>query len=99
MKQTLLFTFFCFSIVTARAQWINQDAGFTNETLGFYEFSIVNENVVWTICYDGVGGLFGQDHVLQFTRTSNGGVTWTPGLMGSDSTLAFSNICALSETE
>ncbi|WP_395053307.1 T9SS type A sorting domain-containing protein [Flavobacterium sp.] len=99
MKKTLLFylTFLSFSF--ANAQWENQNAGFTNKTLGFYEISIVNENTVWAICYDGIGGLFGPTPILDFTRTTNGGTTWTPGTMGNDTSLAFSNISAISATE
>lgn len=99
MKKKLLT--FSFSILCniSYAQWISQNAGFTNKTLGFYEFSIVNKNTVWAICYDGIGGLFGSNPILDFTRTINGGNTWLPGKMGSDTTLAFSNICALSDKE
>jgi photosystem II stability/assembly factor-like uncharacterized protein len=98
MKKLLLLTALCCFTAT-KAQWQNQNAGFTNKTLGFYEFSIVNENVVWAICYDGIGGLFGPNPILDFTRTTNGGTTWIPGLMGNDTTLAFSNISAISDTE
>ncbi len=82
-----------------KAQWTNQNAGFTNKVLGFYEFSIVNENTVWAICYDGFNGLLSTNPVLDFTRTTDGGTTWIPGTMGSDTTLAFSNISAISATE
>jgi photosystem II stability/assembly factor-like uncharacterized protein len=99
MRKILLFTVFCFFAIASRAQWISQNAGFSNKTLGFYEFSIVDKNTVWAICYDGVGGLFGPARVLDFTRTTNGGATWTAGQMGTDTSLAFSNICALSATE
>jgi photosystem II stability/assembly factor-like uncharacterized protein len=94
----LLTALFC-SVTITRAQWTNQDAGFTNQILGFYEISIVDEDVVWAICYDGVGGLFGPTPILDFTRTTDGGATWTPGVMGTDSTLAFSTIFALSDME
>lgn len=99
MRHILLFAVFCFCATATKAQWIEQNAGFSNNTLGFYEFSIVDQNVVWAICYDGVNGLGGPKRVLDFTRTTNGGMTWTAGKMGTDSTLAFSNICALSATE
>jgi photosystem II stability/assembly factor-like uncharacterized protein len=98
MKKIILFIAFSFCL-NAKAQWMPQDAGFTNRTLGFFEISIVNENIVWAICYDGVGGLFGPAHILDFTRTTDGGANWMPGVMGSDTSLAFSNICALSDTE
>jgi photosystem II stability/assembly factor-like uncharacterized protein len=99
MIKLVLFTILCCSLATTRAQWADQNAGFTNKTLGFYEFSIVSENTVWAICYDGIGGLFGSIPILDFTRTIDGGATWIPGLMGNDETLAFSNISAISETE
>ena len=89
---------FCLSI-NVSAQWQNQNAGFTNKTLGFYEFSIVNENVVWAICYDGIQGLFSSNPILDFTRTLDGGTTWVAGLVGNDTSLAFSNISAISATE
>jgi photosystem II stability/assembly factor-like uncharacterized protein len=96
----LLLTALSFWTGTAQAQWISQDAGFTaGRKLGFYEISIVDKNIVWAICFDGVNGLLGPVHVLDFTRTTNGGNTWMPGTMGNDSSLAFSNICALSGTE
>jgi photosystem II stability/assembly factor-like uncharacterized protein len=98
-KITLLFTILCLCSTVARAQWANQDAGFTNRTLGFYEISIVNENVVWVICYDGINGLGSSTPILDFVRTTDGGQTWTPGTMGSDPNLAFSTICAISDTE
>ncbi len=98
-KIILLIIIFCVGSTITKAQWINQDAGFTTQNLGFFEISIVDENVVWAICYDGIGGLFGPNHILDFTRTTDGGTTWMPGVMGTDSNLAFSTICALSATE
>ena len=86
-------------IFTANAQWQIQNAGFTNDTLGFYEMSIVNKNTAWAICYDGKAGLFSNRLILDFTRTTNGGKTWTPGKMGNDSSLQFSNISAISGKE
>ena len=97
MKKILLLLIF--AITSANAQWIDQNAGFTNKVLGFYEFGIVNENTVWAICYDGFNGLLSSNPVLDFTRTIDGGTTWVPGTMGTDLTLAFSNISAISNTE
>jgi photosystem II stability/assembly factor-like uncharacterized protein len=98
-KITSLFTFLILCATMAQAQWTQQNAGFTGKTLGFYEISIVNENVVWAICYDGINGLGSGVPILDFTRTTDGGATWMPGTVGSDPSLAFSNICALSDTE
>jgi photosystem II stability/assembly factor-like uncharacterized protein len=99
LKGSLLLTILYLCTTAARAQWAGQNAGFTGKTLGFYEISIVNENVVWAICYDGVNGLGGPTPILDFTRTTDGGATWIPGTMGNDPTLAFSTICALSDNE
>ena len=98
MKNIYLIYALC-SFALTNAQWIDQNAGFTNKVLGFYEFSIVNESTVWAICYDGINGLISTNPVLDFTRTTDGGTTWIPGTMGTDTTLAFSNISAISETE
>ncbi len=98
-KFTLFITALCLYASNSHAQWVVQDAGFTGNTLGFYEISIVDENVVWAVCYDGVNGLGSSTPVLDFTRTTDGGATWIPGTMGTDNTLAFSTIFALSDTE
>lgn len=98
-KITLLFTALLLCHGNAKAQWTQQNAGFTGKTLGFYEISIVNQNVVWAICYDGVGGLGSGVPIMDFTRTTDGGTTWVPGSVNADPSLAFSNICALSATE
>lgn len=98
-KLTLFVTAMCFYATAVQAQWTAQDAGFTTKNRGFYEISIVNENVVWAICYDGVYGLASPNPILDFTRTTDGGATWIPGTMGSDTSLAFSTICALSDSE
>lgn len=99
MKKTFLICLILLCFVITNAQWQNQNAGFTGKTLGFYEFSIVDTNTVWAICYDGYGGLFGPNPTLDFTRTINGGTTWIPGVVGNDTSLAFSNISALSASE
>jgi photosystem II stability/assembly factor-like uncharacterized protein len=99
MKKHLLTAVAMIMIITANAQWQPQNAGFTNDTLGFYEMSIPNKNTAWVICYDGKRGLFSNRLVLDFTRTTDGGNTWVPGKMGNDSSLQFSCISAISETE
>jgi photosystem II stability/assembly factor-like uncharacterized protein len=99
MKKKLLSAVAIFLIFTANAQWLNQNAGFTNDTLGFYEMSIVNKNTAWAVCYDGKAGLNNGRFILDFTRTIDGGSTWVPGKMGNDQSLQFSNISAVSGKE
>ena len=99
MKRLLLTAATSFLIFIANAQWLSQNAGFTNDVLGFYEMSIVNKNTVWAVCYDGRLGLNNGRFILDFTRTTDGGNTWIPGKMGNDHSLQFSNISAVSEDE
>src|SRR5215212_6706676 len=99
MKKNLLVATGIFLIFTANAQWQSQNAGFTNDTLGFYEMSIPNKNTAWVVCYDGKAGLGRGRFVLDFTRTTDGGNTWIPGKMGNDHSLQFSNISAINEEE
>ena len=99
MKKYLLSAVSIFLILTANAQWLVQNAGFTNDTLGFYEMSLPDKNTAWAVCYDGKGGLLSGRPVLDFTRTMDGGNRWIPGKMGSDRTLRFSNISAIDGQE
>lgn len=99
MKKFILPVAIIFLGLPAYAQWQSQDAGFTKDTLGFYEMSIVNKKTAWVICYDGKRGLFSNRLILDFTRTTNGGETWVAGKVGNDTTLQFSNISATSDKE
>ncbi len=60
---------------------------------GVYHISIVNENVAWGIAVDGTNG----QPVNEFTRTTNGGNTWTPGTINASTTLAPANISAVTD--
>src|SRR4028119_1675567 len=95
MKKLLLAATAFFLLLTSKAQWLQQNAGFTNDTLGFYEMSLPDKNTAWAVCYDGKRGLLSGRPVLDFTRTTDGGATWIPGKMGTDRTLRFSNISAI----
>jgi photosystem II stability/assembly factor-like uncharacterized protein len=99
MKKYLFSMAAIFLMFTAKAQWLAQNAGFTNAFLGFYDISIPNKNIAWAICYDGRFGLNNGPLIRDFTRTTDGGNTWVPGKMGNDPALQFSNISAISEEE
>lgn len=99
MKKHLLSALALLLILTTKAQWQVQNAGFTNDTLGFYEMSLPDKNTAWAVCYDGKRGLFSPRPVLDFTRTVDGGATWIPGKMGTDRTLRFCNISAIDGQE
>jgi PKD repeat protein len=57
-------------------QWILENTGFSNAGRGIKNISIVNQNVVWAIAYDGTSA---KKTIQEFTKTTNGGITWTPG--------------------
>jgi photosystem II stability/assembly factor-like uncharacterized protein len=99
MRKYLLTAAVLFLIFTARSQWITQNPGFTNDSVGFYEISIPDKNTAWAVCYDGWFGLLSGKPILDFTRTIDGGNTWIPGKVGSDRTLRFSNITAIDDQE
>lgn len=55
--------------------WTQQATGFF-EKRGLWDISIADENNVWAIAYNQTGI---RNHVPEFTKTINGGATWTPG--------------------
>jgi photosystem II stability/assembly factor-like uncharacterized protein len=50
--------------------------------------------VAWATAYDGSGS---SATINEFTRTTNGGETWTTGQVLGGSTYGLGNICALNE--
>ena len=56
--------------------WISQNTSFPNISTGIRNISIVDENVVWASGYNGSGD--GENYQV-FTKTSNGGSSWSSG--------------------
>lgn len=76
--------------------WIEQASAFTTASRGINCISIVDENTVWATAYDGSGG---NANVQQFTKTTNGGTTWTTGNINlGNTTLGIAMIDAISAT-
>lgn len=96
MKKLLLsFTLIALS-TTINAQWTSQATGFSDASRGLSEIKIVDANTVWAIAYDGSG--LGAD-IQEFTRTTNGGTSWTPGIIDvGNTTYSISNISPVSGT-
>lgn len=72
------------------SQWTIQASGFSTAGLGINDISIVNSSVVWASAFDTTG----TTTVNKFTRTLNGGATWTVGSITGASALDISSICA-----
>lgn len=60
---------------TEDGTWAIQNSGFTQASRGINHISVVDANNVWAQAYDGVST---SNYIVQYTRTTNGGTTWTP---------------------
>lgn len=78
MKKLLLSLLVLSAGSAAHAQWTEQATGFDALNRGINEFDILNENVVWCVAYDGDDT---TNNIQEFTRTTDGGETWTAGLI------------------
>ena len=76
--------------LSVKAQWVSQSSGFTTAGLGINDISIVNANVAWATAFDTSG----TNVVNLFTRTLNGGTTWTPGSITGATALDLTSISA-----
>lgn len=77
--------------------WLPQATGFTAQYRGIDYISIVNADTVWADAYDGSGQ---GANVLQFTKTTDGGNTWTPGsYSGVPSSCTVSSLSAVSANQ
>lgn len=77
--------------------WIKQNTGFSTASRGIDQICIVNPFVVWAKAYDGVTP---TSYIREFTRTTNGGITWTPGTITFTNSTSYgvSNIYAINDT-
>ncbi|HEY6160431.1 MAG TPA: T9SS type A sorting domain-containing protein [Bacteroidia bacterium] len=76
MKRSLLFSFSLFCL-SASAQWMQQASGFSTPDMEVNSISVVNSNVVWAAAYDSTfSNISGY-----FTRTTNGGTTWSASII------------------
>ena len=96
MKKLLLTGFALFAMMTQAQTWTTQNSNFPAAGTYPLSFSVVDANTVWAMGADGSGG---GANVQAYTRTSNGGTTWTGGLINVGNTaLLISDISATSAT-
>ena len=62
---------------TEDGTWTLQATGFTTASRGINYISVVDNNNVWAAAYNGTST---TTYITEFTRTTNGGTTWTPGV-------------------
>ena len=95
MKKLLLSLTFISSLANAQS-WTTQASGFDSASRGIDEIHIVNANTVWAKAFDGVTT---ANVIQEFTRTTDGGATWTPGVIDiGNPLLDLNNICPVSAT-
>lgn len=77
--------------------WIKQNTGFATASRGIDQISIVNPYIVWAKAYDGTAP---TNYIREFTKTSNGGITWTPGNITFTNSTSYgvSNIFPMNDT-
>ncbi|HIP47860.1 MAG TPA: T9SS type A sorting domain-containing protein [Lutibacter sp.] len=81
MKTKLLFLLLGLVSLGLTAQvhadfWEDQATGFTEASRAAADISIVTDDVVWVRVYDGANT---SNVIQEFTKTTDGGATWTPG--------------------
>lgn len=81
--QSLTQTAYIIVNIDPYGEWIPQASGFTQASRGINHISIVDPNIVWATAYDGSGT---AANVQQFTKTTDGGLTWTPGTINVNNT-------------
>ena len=69
------------------SEWMEQTSGFPSDDAWIYSMSAVDSNIVWAC----------PDYLPEFTRTVNGGATWTPGVITDLPGLGASMIFGLSD--
>lgn len=88
--KTLFFASLIAITLSSHAQWVTQSSGFNTVGLGINDISIVNANVAWATAFDTAG----VTAVNKFTRTINGGTTWTAGSITGATALDLTSISA-----
>ncbi|UMQ40424.1 T9SS type A sorting domain-containing protein [Chryseobacterium sp. Y16C] len=97
MKRILLSVFMLITGSSVFAQyWSVQNTAFTTASRGISGLEVYDANTVWAFAYDGATS---TNNVQEFTKTSNGGTTWTSGAINiGDPDLRITNISGVSST-
>jgi hypothetical protein len=76
------------------SEWVPEASGFSTPSRGINYIHAVNANVVWATAIDGRSG---STAINEFTKTINGGTTWTPGQVLGGKVYGLGNICGINE--
>jgi len=77
--------------------WIQQNSAFATASRGINCISIVNPYVVWAGAVDGAST---TNYIQDYTKTVNGGASWTPGTITftGSTTCGIANLYAFNDT-
>lgn len=97
MKRILLSITALFIGSSAFSQyWGTQSSGFAAPSRGISGLEVYDANTVWAFALDGIST---TTNVQEFTKTSNGGTTWTAGTINiGNPALRITNISGVSAT-
>ena len=76
------------------SDWSPEASGFNTPSRGIKYMHAVNKDVVWATAYDGRSG---SAYIQEFTKTINGGTTWTTGAISGCDGLEPAMVFALSK--
>ncbi|MEI6062756.1 MAG: C10 family peptidase, partial [Bacteroidota bacterium] len=77
------------------SEWVSQASAFATASRGIQYVNAVDSLTVWATAYNGTTT---TQTINEFTKTINGGTTWTPGQVLGGNVYGLGNICALSGT-
>ncbi len=76
------------------SEWDLKASGFSNASRGLKYMHAVNKDVVWATAYDGLNS---SNYIQEFTKTTDGGSTWTPGIINNCTGLEPAMVFAFSK--
>jgi len=91
-----LFTLIALTAITisSMAQWLPQASGFADPSRGIKFMHAVSDQLVWATAYDGSGT---GAYIQEFTKTTDAGNLWTPGVVNNATGMELSMIFGIDE--
>lgn len=101
MKKLLLSTLLVISLSANAQFWNGKATGFTSPNRILNSIAIVDANVIWATAIDNLIPLEPDYTIKEFTKSTDGGNTWIPGIINlgeNTADLGISSITAISST-
>lgn len=95
MKKLLLLLLAIPTLGSAQIFWQEQATTFTAASRGINQISYANANDIWTYAYDGVTP---ANVIREYARSSDGGLTWSSGVINLGSNLGIGCISAINSS-